>query len=83
MLLAELHVAFENSCPKDYKKMIFQSIMMAIYNSGATTLAIIENEQQTLSVFGKLIQFIDQFKLEFEIRRMIFGLLSILKLQPQ
>jgi len=52
MLLAELKMAFEGSSPSNYKSMLLQSLSMALYNSSATTLAIIENEQQTFAVFG-------------------------------
>ena len=79
MLLAELKVAFESSCPSNYRAMLLQSIAMALFNSNATTLAIIENEQQTFAVFSNWLQFMDHFKLEFEFRRIIFGLLAILR----
>lgn len=59
--------------------MVLQSVAMALYNNNVVTLQIIENEQQTIAVFGNWLQFMDNFKLEFEIRRVVFGLLSILK----
>jgi len=59
--------------------MLFQTIAMAIYNSNAATLTIIENEKQTFFIFSNWLQFMSTFKLEFEIRRVLFGLLSILK----
>ena len=59
--------------------MILQSISMALYNNSVVTLQIIEQEQQTVTVFGNWLQFMGNFKLEFEIRRIVFGLLSILK----
>jgi len=79
MLLAELKVAFEGTKPKNFKSMLLQTLAMALYNSNATTLAIIEREQQTYAVFGSWLMFMDKFKLEFEIRRIIFGLLAILR----
>ena len=52
---------------------------MAIYNSNVTTLRIIEQEQQTFILFSNWLGFMSNFKLEFEIRRIVWGLLSILK----
>lgn len=52
---------------------------MALYNNCGATLAIIEQEQQTFAVFSNWLQFMGKFTLEFEIRRIIFGLLAILK----
>lgn len=79
MLLAEIKMAFEGKSPQNYKSMLLQTLAMALYNSSATTLAIIEQEQQTYAVFGNWLQFMDKFNLEFEIRRIVFGLLAILK----
>jgi len=59
--------------------MLLQTIAMALFNSNATTLAIIENEQQTFFLFSNWLQFMPSFKLEFEIRRILFGILAILK----
>ena len=55
---------------------------MAIYNSSLTTLGIIEQEQQTFTVFSNWLSYMSQFKLEFEIRRILWGLLSIIKTPP-
>ena len=52
---------------------------MAIYNSSLATLGVIEQEQQTFAVFGNWLGYMSNFKQEFEIRRILFGLLSILK----
>ena len=52
---------------------------MALYNSNVTTLGIIESEGQTVSVFSNWLKFMPKFKLEFELRRVIFGLLAIMK----
>ena len=45
MLLAELKVAFEGKTPLNYKSIILQSLAMALFNSPATVLGIIESEQ--------------------------------------
>lgn len=52
---------------------------MALYNNSQATLSIIETEKQTMAVFGSWLGFMSKFKLEFEIRRIVFGLLAILK----
>ena len=79
MLLAELKMAFENQSVSNYRSMLLQAMSMALYNNSQLTLTIIENENQTVAVFGNWLQFMSKFKLEFEIRRIIFGLLCILK----
>ena len=80
MLLAELKMAFENGpCPKNFKAMLLQSIAMAVFNNNSVTLRIIENEGQTFSLFSNWLGFMQHFKLEFEIRRIVFGLCAILK----
>lgn len=81
MLLAELKMAFDSevSCPKNYKSMLLQSIAMAIFNSNSATLRVIETEKQTFAVFANWLGFMKQFKLEFEIRRIVFGLCAILR----
>ena len=42
ILLAELKMAFETESTKNYKSMLLQTLAMAIYNSPATVLGIIE-----------------------------------------
>lgn len=79
MILAENKIAFETECPPNYRSMVLQTISMAIYNSNVTTLRIIEQEQQTFTVFSNWLQYMSKFKLEFEIRRIVWGLLAILK----
>ena len=79
MLLAENKVAFESESPPNFRSMILQTLAMAIYNSNATTLAIFEQNQQTFTVFSNMLGYMGNFKQEFEIRRMIWGLLSILR----
>lgn len=53
---------------------------MAIYNNNAMTISIIESEGQTFAVFSNWLQFMGKFKKEFEIRRIVFGLLALLKI---
>lgn len=61
--------------------MLLQTLAMALYNNNVATMAVMENEQQTFFVFSNWIQFMPNFKLEFEIRRILFGLLAILRVQ--
>ena len=79
IIVAELKQAFESRTAHNYKSMVLQPLSMALYNNSIATLGIIESEQQTMAVFGHWLQFMSQFKLEFEIRRIVFGLLSIIK----
>jgi len=79
MTLAENKVAFENTVPPNFRSMLLQTIAMAIYNSNVTSLRIIEENQQTFTVFSNWLQYMGRFKLEFELRRIIWGLLAILK----
>ena len=80
ILLAEMIQNFENSAPNNYRSMLLQAMSMALFNSSVTTMRKIEEKQQTFMVFGKWLAFMGKFKLEFEIRRIVFGLLSILKM---
>ena len=82
MLLAENKVAFETETPPNFRSMVLQTISMALFNSNLTTLTIIEQEQQTFTVFSNWLSNMGNFKLEFEIRRVLWGLLSILKAPP-
>ena len=79
MLLAELKIAFEQGAPKNYKSMLLQTVAMALNYNSAAVLQIIEAEGQTFAVFSNWLSFMGNFKLEFEIRRVVFGLLAILK----
>ena len=42
MILAEIKVAFCGKSPQNYKSMLLQTLAMALYNSCAKALAIIE-----------------------------------------
>ena len=80
MLLTEIRTAFANNeIPRDYRSMLLQTLAMAFHNSSMATLQIIEAEQQTYLVFSNWLGFMDQFRLAFEIRRVIFGLLALMK----
>jgi hypothetical protein len=65
--------------------MLFQTLAMALYNSSASVMAIIEQSAMIEPIFSNLVLFINRggFQLEFEIRRVIFGLISLIKNSPQ
>ena len=80
ILLAEIQKAFgDNVTPPNYKSMLLQTMSMCFFNNCQLTMQTIEENNQTLPVFVNWFNFMDQFKLEFEIRRIIFGLCSILR----
>ena len=79
MLLGELKMAFEGQTPNNYKSMLLQSLSMALFNNNSATLRIIGAEKQTFALFSNWLGFMKNFRLEFEIRRIIFGLLAMLK----
>lgn len=59
--------------------MIVQAIATAFYNNSVATFQILENEKQTMNFFEKWLDMMKSFKLEFEIRRNIFGLIAIMR----
>lgn len=59
--------------------MLLQGIALAFYNNAAVTFATCEKNNMTVSLFQCWLSFMSQFKLEFELRRVIFGLISILR----
>jgi len=42
MLLAEIHKAFGESTPKNYKSMLIQTLSMCFWNNSQVTLAVVE-----------------------------------------
>jgi len=83
MLLAELKNAVEEKAPKNYISMILQAICVSFFNNCAATLQIIESNQQTVAVFSCLMDNMKNFKHEFEIRRIVFGLTCIVRTPAQ
>jgi len=77
-LLGELYNSTKKT-PKEYKSYLFQAIAMALFNNTKATLDIIESQGQTIFVFGKWFEFMGNFKKESELRRIIFGLVSVVK----
>merc|ERR1719272_405008 len=77
-LLGELYNCTKKT-PKEYKSYLFQAISMSLFNNTKATLDIIEQQGQTIFVFGKWFEFMSNFKKESELRRIIFGLCSLIK----
>ena len=51
ILLAELKMAFESQSTKNYKSMLLQTLAIALYNSPATVMGVIEQNGQLEAVF--------------------------------
>ena len=58
--------------------MLFQSMSLAFYNNAAATFTVIEKNQQTMNIFANWLDFMQNFKQEFEIRRILFGFAAML-----
>ena len=80
IMLAELKKAFdEETTPPNYRSMLLQAFSMCFYNNSQITLQTMEQNQMTAPVFINWFFFMHKFKLEFEIRRIVFGLCSLLR----
>jgi hypothetical protein len=62
-----------------YKSMILQAISMCFSYNAQATFQFLEQQNLTLTVFQQWFMFMNDFKKDFEIRRIIFGLTSIIK----
>jgi len=65
-----------------YKSMLLQCMAMCFTYNSALAFEILEGYQQTLFVFQNWFVLMNSFKNDFELRRNIFGLSSILKQNP-
>lgn len=84
MLLAELQVLLSKKKPVvKYQSMLLQALALAFYNNPVITFQVCEQNQMTVPLFQSWLSFMPQFKLEFELRRVIFGLISILRCAPE
>lgn len=80
MLLAELHVLLSKKKPViNYQSMLLQGIALAFYNNAIVSFQVCEKNSMTVPLFQCWLSFMPQFKMEFELRRVIFGLISILR----
>lgn len=66
-------------CSKQYMSSIFQAFAMCFFNNAALTMQLIQNQNQTTKVFGDWFAFMRQFTMEIELKRVILGLVCILK----
>lgn len=67
---------------KKYKGMVLQAFAMSFNYNAALTFQILEAQGHTLSVFQSWFVFMNDFKKDFEIRRVILGLSAIVCTQP-
>lgn len=79
MLLAELKHAQNTKGPQHYTLMVIQALCGCLFNNCTLALQIIEKEHQTVPFFTALLSFMPNFKREFEIRRILFGLTAIFR----
>ena len=64
---------------KNFKVMILQAISMCFSYNSTLTFQILESTNNTLNVFQAWFVSMNNFSKDFEIRRVIFGLSSIIK----
>lgn len=62
---------------KHYQSTILQAICMCFWYNASLTFTILEQKGQTNLVFMRLLTVIDKMSHNFEVRRVIFGLTSI------
>ena len=79
-LLEELnHQATLSDPSKQYQSMILQCISMAFTYHSVLIFQWLEQNNQLLPVFQTWFSYMNDFKKDFEIRRIIFGLSAIIK----
>jgi len=85
-LLAELHVATGKTglkaAPTAYITSLLCTLSMCFSNNAALTFTLVSAESQTGPLFATWLSVMDSFKREPCLRRVIFGLCGILKLEP-
>lgn len=79
MLLAELHNAQQQKAPVNYILMVVQALCSCMFNNCPLTLHTVEQEGQTIAFFTALMGVLPKMKKEFEIRRVLFGLVGIIR----
>lgn len=68
---------------KHFASMIMQTVAMCFWYNAALTFQVLEQAGATQDAFLKLFHCLPTLKHDFEYRRLIFGLTSILSLSPQ
>lgn len=75
MILNELNTAKN----KLYKRMLLQAVAMCFWNSLDKTIAFLEASKLTEGIFKLMFNEIDEFNQDYEIRRMLFGLTTLIE----
>lgn len=63
---------------KNYRLMVLQALSMCFTYNSALTFDVLESRGMTLPVCGAWLKVMNQFKTDYELRRNIFGLSSII-----
>ena len=84
VLCAELQVLSQKKKPdQGLMSMLLQCMALAFYNNAALTFHLLEKNNMTIPVFQTWLGFMPKFTKEWELRRVIFGMQSILRCPPQ
>lgn len=79
VITAELHwVNSKEKGYKNYRLMVLQALAMCFVYNSTLTFQALEASSVTLPVFGAWLKAMNLFKTDFELRRNIFGLSSII-----
>ena len=68
---------------KNYQSMTLQAVCMCLWYNSALTFNILEQNGWTFPVFHRLLILIPSLTHDFEVRRFIFGLTSVVNTDPQ
>jgi len=68
--------------PKNAVLMILQTVSMCFWYNSQLTFHVLEQSQMTVPFFASLMKKMSSFKRDFELRRIIFGLASIVGTPP-
>ena len=75
IVLNELNLAKD----KLYKKMLLQAFSMCCWNSLEKTVMFLETTKLTEPTFKLLFAEVDSMKQDFEVRRMLYGLTTLIE----
>ena len=88
MIFTELKGSFSNKSKSpvidfdldlDYYSMLWQCMAMCFFNNSQVTLQTLEQSSSSLQIIQNWVQFVPKIRLEYELRRIIFGFCSILR----
>jgi hypothetical protein len=80
IIVNELETVGDSKDVKNYKSMVFQALSMSFHYNAILTMQVLDQQQKIMPVFTAWFQFMDKFKKEFEMRRVLFGLTSIVSI---